>query len=310
MRVREVGTCHAGVAGTFSKAAPPWVRPERRGVPAAARLASPAESWVSASAGGGRQPGGAVRGGSGQFEAVPGLPDSASQRDVARSDFSFAKHLCLPTDAGLCIYSGVPGPSARPGPPPPALTALLLERTQPARGSLCVIKTGLGFVGCQSINQSAFNYQASDGRVTGTGSGGGCVFWGNRYGKSRDEVTACVRVPCTRGRAHTCARVSVFLCACRTLRCKTKEQNVECISRREGKSQGSVAAVAPEALSFKTGGVRAAFAQSDPRRRLSLACLPPPRRGGPGFLLCHAHLASLCVHMQAFCSWPMEEKVL
>lgn len=26
-----------------------------------------------------------------------------------------------------------------------------------------IIKTGLGFVGCQSINQSEFNYQASDG---------------------------------------------------------------------------------------------------------------------------------------------------
>lgn len=27
-----------------------------------------------------------------------------------------------------------------------------------------IIKTGLGFVGCQSINQSEFNYQACDGK--------------------------------------------------------------------------------------------------------------------------------------------------
>ena len=30
-------------------------------------------------------------------------------------------------------------------------------------GSMYIIKTGVGFVGCQSINQSEFNYQASDG---------------------------------------------------------------------------------------------------------------------------------------------------
>lgn len=32
-----------------------------------------------------------------------------------------------------------------------------------AQGSMYIIKTRLGFVGCQSINQSEFNYQASDG---------------------------------------------------------------------------------------------------------------------------------------------------
>lgn len=33
-----------------------------------------------------------------------------------------------------------------------------------AWGSMYIIKTGLGFVGCQSINQSEFNYQACDGK--------------------------------------------------------------------------------------------------------------------------------------------------
>lgn len=33
-----------------------------------------------------------------------------------------------------------------------------------AWGGMYIIKTGLGFVGCQSINQSEFNYQACDGK--------------------------------------------------------------------------------------------------------------------------------------------------
>lgn len=33
-----------------------------------------------------------------------------------------------------------------------------------AWGSMYIIKTALGFVGCQSINQSEFNYQACDGK--------------------------------------------------------------------------------------------------------------------------------------------------
>ena len=125
-------------------------------VSAAHALLCPLEPW------GQRWPGEA-EGQAGRFGAVPGLPDSASQKAVALSDFSFAKHLCLPTNAGFCIYFRITGLSTPP-PRPPPLSEPAVVGGSAAGGSMYIIKTGLGFVGRQSINQSGFNHQASDGR--------------------------------------------------------------------------------------------------------------------------------------------------
>ena len=77
------------------------------------------------------------------------------------SFLSFAKCLLWPRDAGFPIYFHITLP-------PPASISFAnplwaVVWVNLARGRMYIIKTGLGFVGCQSINQSEFNYQASDG---------------------------------------------------------------------------------------------------------------------------------------------------
>lgn len=77
------------------------------------------------------------------------------------SCLSFAKCLLWPRDAGFPIYFHIT-------PPPPTSISFAnplwaVVWVNLARGRMYIIKTGLGFVGCQSINQSEFNYQASDG---------------------------------------------------------------------------------------------------------------------------------------------------
>lgn len=71
---------------------------------------------------------------------------------------SSAERLLLPANAGFGVYFHIP----RPLPPSPLSDGVVVGVSL-ARGSMYIIKTGLGFVGCQSINQSEFNYQASDG---------------------------------------------------------------------------------------------------------------------------------------------------
>lgn len=78
-----------------------------------------------------------------------------------------------------------------------------------------IIKTGLGFVGCQSINQSEFNYQASDG------------MWRQASApvESISSGATAMKTPKLR---LLCACVCVSVCTCVCIRCeKGKRQNQE-----------------------------------------------------------------------------------
>jgi hypothetical protein len=56
-----------------------------------------------------------------------------------------------------------------------------------AQRSMYIIKTGLGFVGCQSINQSEFNYQACEGRRWQAPAQVETVFFGGGRGNCRKK---------------------------------------------------------------------------------------------------------------------------
>lgn len=102
----------------------------------------------------------------------PSLSKSGFERDVVLSFFSLQNvspssttsrfFVCVSVCARVCIALFLYHSFFSP--PFLLLFSWAVVWVNLAWGSMYIIKTGLGFVGCQSINQSEFNYQACDGK--------------------------------------------------------------------------------------------------------------------------------------------------
>jgi len=117
-----------------------------------------------------------------------------------------------------------------------------------ARGSMYIITTGLGFAGCHSINQSEFNYQASDGLWWQAPALVESISFGaTAMGKKKKLKMRLL---------HVCVCLCVCVCPCEIdkntrLRGKRVKQKAKgALAREKGKSKDSYSCNQPSKVLF------------------------------------------------------------